>query len=195
MKITPVDVAHKEFSKSLFGLNSDEVMHFLQEISQQLEDLIKERNSFKDIIREKDLALVEYKDRDQVLKSTITTASQMAERMREEAERETQVLIAQARLKAVEIEKGAHQNLKNIYNEINRLKKLRLQYEANMKAMAHAHLSLLEEGQKYLGFPAIGPQDEQALNNLMNQSEPQSESFEHDLSSVTGISPLSIDII
>ncbi len=187
MKVTPVDIAHKKFNKSFMGFNQDEVSQFLSEVSHQLEELIKERSQLKDLVREKDLALIEYKERDQILKTTITNASQMVERMREDSEKQVQLMIGEARLKANEIERDAHQNLKNIYNEINRLKKLRLQYEANMKAMAHAHLSLLEEGQKHLGFPTLNSSEEASLNELAEESNFNNV--------VTGISPLSVDMI
>lgn len=181
MKITPIDVAHKKFDKTLFGFDPNGVVSFLQDVSLQMENLIKERNNLRDEIRNKEIALIEYKERDELLKNTLTSATQMSERMREDAEKQTAIIISEAKIKANQIEKDAHENLRNIHNELARLKKLRLQYEANMKAMAHAHLSLLEEGQKYLGFPDIGA-------NLEEDDEASP-------SAVTGISPLSVDII
>lgn len=180
MKITPIDIAHKKFEKTLFGLDPQAVTGFLQDVSFQLEELIRERNTLRDEIRNKEIALIEFKERDELLKNTITTATLMSERMREDAEKRVGLTISEAKAKAVQIEKDANENLKNTHNELARLKKLRLQYEANMKAMAHAHLSLLEEGQKYLGFPDI---------NALTEDELMSSSI------VTGISPLSVDMI
>jgi cell division initiation protein len=180
MKITPIDIAHKKFDKTLFGLDSNAVTTFLKDVSVQLETLIKERNVLRDEMRNKEIALIEFKERDELLKSTITTATQISERMREDAERRVTLIIDEAKAKAIEIGKDAEENLKNIHNELARLKKLRLQYEANMKAMAHAHLSLLEEGQKYLGFPDINALGEEDMINS---------------NIVSGISPLSVDII
>lgn len=180
MKITPIDVAHKKFEKILFGLDPKAVAAFLQDVSFQMEDLIKERNNLRDEIRNKEIALIEFKERDELLKNTIVTATQISERMREDTEKQIALIISEANTKAVQIEKDANENLKNTHNELARLKKLRLQYEANMKAMAHAHLSLLEEGQKYLGFPDINAVSEEEANYS---------------NTVTGISPLSVDII
>jgi cell division initiation protein len=181
MKITPIDVAHKKFDKTMFGFDPKAVVSFLQDVSLQMEGLIKERNTLRDEIRNKEIALIEYKERDELLKNTLTSATQMSERMREEAEKQTSILISEAKIRANQIGKDAHENLKNIHTDLARLKKLRLQYEANMKAMAHAHLSLLEEGQKYLGFPDIDTNFD--------------EDSGHSPNSVTGISPLSVDII
>ena len=87
MKITPIDIAHKSFGKKMMGLDADEVNDFLQQIAGQMESLIQERNALKEAVREKELSLMEYKERDQVLKDTIQTATQMADRLRQDAER------------------------------------------------------------------------------------------------------------
>lgn len=150
MKITPVDIAHKSFTKKMMGLDPDEVMDFLQMVSAQMESLIAERNSLREAVREKELSLLEYKERDQVLKNTITTASQMSEKMRVDAEREAKLILADAQQKAEIITRDSRDSLKKVYQEVADLKKIRMQFEANLKALAQAHLSLLDQGERYL---------------------------------------------
>lgn len=150
MKLTPIDIAHKSFQKKMMGLATEEVYEFLQDIAQAMESLIHERNSLKESLREKDLMLAEYRERDQVLKNTIATATQMADRMRADAEREAKLIITDAQQKAEIITRDSRDSLKKTYSDINELKKARLQFEANLKALVQAHLSLLEQGEKYL---------------------------------------------
>lgn len=150
MRITPIDIAHKSFSKKMLGLDAEEVAEFLQQIASQMEALIQERNTLKENIREKELSLLEYKERDQVLKETITTATQMADRLRQDAEREAKLIIADAQQKAEIITRDSRDSLKKMYQEVTDLKKVRMQFEANLKALAQAHLSLLEQGEKYM---------------------------------------------
>lgn len=150
MKITPIDIAHKSFGKRMMGLDTDEVMDFLQQIAAQMESLIQEKNSLKEAIREKELSLMEYKERDQVLKETIHTASQMGERLRQDAEREAKLIVADAAQKAEIITRDSRDSLKKMYQEVTELKRARMQFEANLKALAQAHLSLLETGEKYM---------------------------------------------
>lgn len=156
MKITPVDIAHKNFTKKMMGLDPDEVMDFLQLVSAQMESLIHERNSLREAVREKELTLMEYKERDQVLKNTITTASQMSDKMRSDAEREAKLIIADAQQKAEIITRDSRDSLKKMYQEIADLKKMRMQFEANLKALAQAHLSILEQGDRYLPQAHLG---------------------------------------
>lgn len=162
MRITPIDIAHKSFGKKMMGLDADEVMDFLQQIASQMESLIQERNSLKEAIREKELSLMEYKERDQVLKETIATATQMAERLRQDADREAKLIIADAQQKAEIITRDSRDSLKKMYQEVTELKRARMQFEANLKALAQAHLSLLEQGEKYM------PQMHLPAHNIVN---------------------------
>lgn len=150
MKIMPVDIIHKHFGKKMMGLDPDEVSDFLRQIAQDMESLIKERNQLRETLREKELTIIDYKERDQTLKSTIATASQMADKLRIEAEREAKLLIQDAQHKADQTTKDARESLKKMYNEISELKRSRMQFEANLKAMIQAHLGLLEQSEKYM---------------------------------------------
>lgn len=150
MKITPIDIAHRSFSKKMMGLDAEEVMDFLQQVASQMETLIQEKHAMKEAMREKELSLLEYKERDQVLKSTIATANQMAERLRQDAEREAKLIVADAQQKSEIITRDSRDSMRKMYQEVNELKRTRMQFEANLKALAQAHLSLLETGEKYM---------------------------------------------
>ncbi|MCX7978548.1 MAG: DivIVA domain-containing protein [Bdellovibrionaceae bacterium] len=156
---TPIDITHKSFSKSMFGFDSKEVMEFLHQVASQMEALIHERNALKETLREKEMQILEYKERDKVLKETISTAAQMSEKMKQDAEREAKLIITDAQQKAELITRDSRDSLKKIYNEIAELKKVRLQFEANLKALAQAHLTLLEQGEKFMpqmSLPNLG---------------------------------------
>lgn len=166
MKLTPIDISHKTFTKKMFGLDEAEVYEFLSTASQQLEAVIHERNQLRDQLRDKEVIVSDLKEKDFVLQSTISTASNMADRYRQDAERESRLIIMDANQKAETITRDAQSSLKKIYEDIATLKRVRMQFEANLKAIAQAHLSLLEQGEKYvptmnlsgLGFEsAAGP--------------------------------------
>lgn len=150
MKIMPVDIIHKNFGKKMMGLDPDDVSDFLRQVAQEMEQLIKEKNQLRETLREKELTIIDYKERDQTLKSTIATASQMADKLRIEAEREAKLLIQDAQHKADQTTKDARESLKKMYNEISDLKRSRMQFEANLKAMIQAHLGILEQSEKYM---------------------------------------------
>lgn len=181
MRITPIDIAHKSFGKKMMGLDTDEVMDFLQQVAGQMEALIQERNSLKEAIREKELSLMEYKERDQILKETIATASQMAERLRQDADREARLIVADAQQKAEIITRDSRDSLKKMYQEVTDLKRVRMQFEANLKALAQAHLGLLEQGEKYM------PQMQLPNHNIANANQANGGTRS------TNVSPLSAE--
>lgn len=158
MKITPIDIAHKTFSKKMFGLDEDEVLEFMQDVASQLENVMHERNTLKESLRDKELALAEYKERDQALKNTIATASQMSERLRQDSERESRLILADAQQKAEIITRDARDSLRKAYQEISDLKRARLQFETNLRALAQAHITLLDQGDRFMnvGNPGGG---------------------------------------
>jgi cell division initiation protein len=177
MKITPIDIAHKSFNKKMFGLDENEVLDFMQNLAAQMEELIHERNSLKELVREKEIQLNEFKERDQILKSTIATASQMSDRLRSDAEREAKLIIADAQQKAEIIVRDSRDSLRKIYNEISELKRARLQFEANLKALAQAHLTLLEQGDRFMpniGLNSMTVEAETTMNSRSSEVSPLS---------------------
>lgn len=150
MKHYPGEIAHKTFERKMMGYDPDDVSHYLTIVAAQMEALLQERNSLREALKEKDMSLLEYKDRDQVLKATITSASQITEKMKSDAEREAKLIINDAQHKAEIITRDAKDSLRRTYQEIAEMKRTRMQFEANMKAMVQAHLTLLEQGESFM---------------------------------------------
>lgn len=157
MRITPIDIAHKSFHRKMMGLDPDEVMEFLRLVSDEMEALIRERNTLKEGLREKELAISEYRERDELLKSTITTATRMSEKMQTDAERESKLILNDAHQKAEVIVRDSRDSLRRIYQEIGDLKRVRMQFENNLKALVQSHLAMLEQGHKIMPSPTIDP--------------------------------------
>jgi cell division initiation protein len=157
MRIAPIDIAHKTFHRKMMGFDPDEVMDFLRLVAEELESAVKERNSLKETLREKELSIAEYRERDELLKSTITTATRMSERMQVDAEREAKLIINDANQRAETIIRESRDSLKRIYGDISELKKVRMQFENNMRALVQSHLQMLEQAQKIMPNPIIEP--------------------------------------
>ena len=146
MKIAPIDIAHKNFRKKTFGFDPEDVMEFLRAIADEYEDVIRERNALKEQMREKELAILEYKERDQTLRETLITAQRMSEKVREDAEKEAKLILNDANHKAEMIVKDARDSLKAVYQEITDIKRAKIQFESHLKALVSTHLKILEQG-------------------------------------------------
>ena len=157
MRITPIDIAHKSFQRKMMGLDPDQVTDFLRFVADEMEALVRERNALKESLREKELSVSEYRERDELLKNTITTATRMSEKMQADAERESKLILQDANQKAEMIVRDARDSLKRIYQDIADLKRIRLQFENNMKALVQSHLAMMEQGQKIMPNPSLDP--------------------------------------
>ena len=178
MKIAPIDIAHKTFARKMMGLDPDEVMDFLRSVSEEMEALIRERNNLREALREKELAIAEYRERDELLKSTITTAQKMSEKIQVDADREARLILHDAHQKAEMIQRDARDSLKRIYQEITDLKRVRMQFENNMRALVQSHLSMLDQGAKVMPNPqSVSPAMESSLNNLEIQEEDEARAI------------------
>ena len=155
MRIAPIDIAHKSFARKMMGFDPEEVMDFLRIISDEMESLIKERNQLKDALRDKEMSINEYRERDELLKHTITTATKMSEKIRLDTERESKIIISDANHKADVIVSDAKSSLKKIYAEVSDLKRIRMQFENNLKALVQSHMTMLEQGHSVMPNPQI----------------------------------------
>jgi cell division initiation protein len=155
VRIAPIDIAHKSFNRKVMGLDPDEVAAFLRDIADQMEELIRERNALKESSRQKDMNLIEYKDRDETLKATLATATRMGEQIRIDGEREAKLIIADATHKAELVMRDGRDQLKRMYQEIADIKKLRMQFEVNLRAICQAHIGMLEQGHVAIPDPQI----------------------------------------
>ena len=155
MKIAPIDIAHKTFGRKMMGLDPDEVSEFLRDVADQLEGVIRDRNSLKEALREKELSIMDYRERDQSLKNTIETATKMSEQIRLDAEREAKLVIQDGQQKAELIVADARDSLKRIYQEIAELKRSRMQFDVSLRSLLHAHLSMLDQAHSLVPEPQI----------------------------------------
>ncbi len=146
LKLSDVSsISSKTFNKSMLGYDPYEVSSFLKAISYEVDKLLKERATLKEMIREKDVSLLNYKDKDKSIQDTLEVAKEMSKKLKSDSQREARLIINDAEQKADIIVKEARDSLNDIYKEINNLRKNKIQIETNLRALLHAHLNLLDE--------------------------------------------------
>ena len=183
MKIAPIDIAHKTFDRRMMGVDGEAVQQFLKAVADQMEEIIRERNNLKESLREKELAILEYKERDESLKQTITTATRMSEKIQVDAEREAKLILIDAQQKAENMMRDSRDSLKRIYQEMADMKKIRMQFEQNLKTLVKAHLELIEQSHQWMPSPGISqttqPTQAQVVAPVVNPSVSGSQPTAH----------------
>jgi len=144
MNITPLDITQKQFRKRLRGYEPEEVEAFLSLVAVEFEALVKEVVALREENQRKHEALAEHKGRERALQETLVTAQKASEEIRDAARKEAEITISDAELQAEKIVQGAHARFLRIVDDINELKRQRVQFEASVRALVESHLKLME---------------------------------------------------
>jgi cell division initiation protein len=142
-KLTPIDLPHKEFSKSFRGYEPREVLQFLQEISAEWEETLKENKQLRDKVQDQGEDIAKLLDNEKSLKETMVTAQKMTEQLTVQAKKEAELIIGQAEIQGEKMLQQAHDRLTEIITQINDMKKQRAEFQGNLRGMIETHLRLL----------------------------------------------------
>lgn len=144
MKITPLDIRQKRFGTELRGFSRREVEAYLELLAGEFEEVVRENISLKDELKRTQLRLDQHLERERTLQETMITAQRISEDMKSAAKKEADIIVADAEHQAEKIVHGAHQKLVQVVEDINELKRQRVQFESQVRAIVDAHQKLLE---------------------------------------------------
>ena len=144
MRLTPLDIQQKRFSRALRGYDREEVEAFLALTASAFEDLVKELHSLREELSRRDEEIASHRDLERTLQETLVTAQRASEEIRESARKEGEIAIGEAELQAEKIVQGAHQRFLRIVDDIQEMKRLRVQFEASVRALVEGHAKLLD---------------------------------------------------
>ena len=144
MNLTPLDVTQKQFRKVLRGLDPAEVEAFQALVASELEALVRENLALGERAQHLADEVAELRGRERTLQETLVTAQKASEEIREAARKEAEITISDAELQAEKIVQGAHARFLRIVDDINELKRQRVQFETNVRTLAESHLKLIE---------------------------------------------------
>ena len=138
------DKQKREFGRRLFGYSTQEVDAYLEQLGEQMGGLRRENQQLRQELAELKGELKDYRGRESTLEATLTQTREVAEEIKANAEREAQLLIAEAELQAEKILGQTHNRLAQIHDDISELKRQRAQFEVRLRSLVEAHLKLLD---------------------------------------------------
>ena len=144
MRITPLDIQQKRFSRAMRGYDRDEVEAFLQLVASGFEDLVKELNSLREELARRDEQIAGHRELERALQETLVTAQRAADDIRDSARREGEIAIGEAELQAEKIVQDARQRFLRIVDDIQEMKRLRLQFETQLRSLVESHAKLID---------------------------------------------------
>jgi cell division initiation protein len=146
MKLTPLDVQQKSFRKArLSGVDEREVRAFLELCASEMEELTRRLHKQDEELRQREAQIAEYRSREQLLQKTLTTAQKLAEEMKAQARKETEIVLSDAELQAEKIIANAQNKRLQLIGEIDELKRAKSSFVQQLGALVDSHKSLLDQ--------------------------------------------------
>jgi cell division initiation protein len=145
MKLTPLDIRKQTFKKKgMGGLDPAEVQAFLEMVSAELEELIRENTSLAERMQGLDGKIEDYRRMEKTLQDTLMSAQKTSDELRENAERRAELLLREAQFKADQIIGEARARLMDLQRQIADLKNLRSAYLAKFRSLLESHMDMLQ---------------------------------------------------
>lgn len=144
MRITPLDIHQQQFKGKVFGgLDPEDVDAFLQLIAQDMEDLIRENSELKEQGQRFTADMEEMKQKEVTLRETMLAAQRITEEMKANAQKEAAMIVSEAELKAEKILAEAEKKLVQLNNQVQDLRREKVQFESALKNLLDTHYKML----------------------------------------------------
>lgn len=144
MRLTPLEVQNHQFSRRLNGVDGEEVESFLKMIADDYESAMRENERLKDSVHQLEKRNRELASGEKILRETLVSAQDMAEKLRETAVAESEVLLSTAEVHAEKILDASHRRAATLSEEIRELRGMRTRYAASLRSTISTHLSLID---------------------------------------------------
>ncbi|MEP6958162.1 MAG: DivIVA domain-containing protein [Nitrospirota bacterium] len=148
MRITPLDIQQMVFKVGFRGYDKEEVNRFLEELALTVESLNRDNAVQREKIMFLEQQLSELKRTEATLSNTLLSAQSLAEDVKRNAQREADLVIKEAELKAGELIRQARVDLTDTQRDLSSLQKQRLLMVERLRASLRMFERMLEVEQQ-----------------------------------------------
>jgi cell division initiation protein len=147
MKLTPLDIRHKEFKRGMRGYADVEVDEFLDEIADEFERLFKDNIDLGEHVEALESQVAGYRRIEETLQKTLVSAQASAEELRQNSSKEAQLILHEAELKGRQLVNEAYSERQAIEQSMAKLKSAEQDFRFKFRQMLEGYLRHLEEAQ------------------------------------------------
>ena len=142
--LTPVEIRHFELKRVMRGYDIAQVDDFKRQVADELErvnrlnqDLEAKAKGFHEQLRA-------FRERDKALNDALVSAQQLRSEIREQAERESQLILREARADGERIVDAARAEIERLQREIDQLERARRAYLSHLRTIVERQLAEIE---------------------------------------------------
>ena len=139
--LTPLDVRRYDFGRALRGYDPERVDQFRDQVAEELERLTRLNQDLEAKARNFHEQLRAFRERDKALNEALVSAQQLRAEIREQSERESQLLLREARAQADHIIEAARGEIRGLQDELGALERARRSYLTQLRLLVERQLA------------------------------------------------------
>ncbi len=145
MRITPLDVRKQEFKRGMRGFDADEVRAFLTTLADEYEAVLVDNKQLRERVLEQDEKLAEYRNLERTLRDTLMTAERVTQEARDNARKEGEILVQQARQRVEQTLAEGRARLDELRREALAVHREKEAYLGRFRSLAEAQIQFTEQ--------------------------------------------------
>ena len=142
--LTPVDVRRYDFGSALRGYDKTRVDQFRDQVADELERLGRVAQDLEAKAKGFHEQLRAFRERDKALNDALISAQQLRAETRDQADREAQLILREARAEGERLLDAARAEVRKLQADVDALERARRAYLAQMRTLAERHLAELQ---------------------------------------------------
>lgn len=151
--LTPLDVRRYEFGRVLRGYDPERVDQFREQVADELERLMRLNQELEQKARSFHDQLKAFRERDRALNEALVSAQQLRTEMRDQSEREAQLILREAQSKAEGMLAGVQADIRRAEDELAALDRFRRSYLAQLRVFVERQLAEIAAAEAAPGVP------------------------------------------
>jgi DivIVA domain-containing protein len=139
--LTPLDVRRYEFGRALRGYDPERVDQFREQVAEELERLARLNQDLDQKAKNFHEQLRAFRERDKAINEALVSAQQLRGEIREQAEKEGQLVIREARAEAERLLDEARAEVRRMDDQLVAMDRARRTYLAQIRAVLERQLA------------------------------------------------------
>jgi DivIVA domain-containing protein len=153
----PIDVRKAEFPNAMRGYDKNAVETFRERVYEALEQQTRLNQDLETKAKNFHEQLRAFRERDKALNEALVAAQQLRTEIREQAEREAQLIVREAQAEAERIVDGARAGARDLRGEIEALERMRRAYLAQFRALVERQMAEIEAAETVAPLTPVAP--------------------------------------
>ena len=142
--LSPLDIRRFDFGSALRGYDKARVDEFRDQVAAEVEYLHKQCTELENKAKGFHEQLRAFRERDKALNEALISAQQLRGEIREQADKESQLIIREAKAEAEKIVEQAKVEIRNVAAELDALVRTRRAFLLQLRAITQRQLSEID---------------------------------------------------